>query len=56
LLIEGEINKWKEHIARKGREIDLKTKEIIRLIGKKSQLSIQNKLLIYKAAIKPIWS
>ena len=26
------------------------------LIGKKSHLSIQNKLLIYKAVIKPIWS
>ena len=24
--------------------------------GKKSHLSIQNKLLIYKAVIKPIWS
>ena len=36
--------------------IDLKTKEINWLIGKKSHLSIQNKLLIYKAVIKPIWS
>jgi len=26
------------------------------LIGKKSHLSIENKLLIYKAVIKPIWS
>jgi hypothetical protein len=34
----------------------LKTKEINWLIGKKSHLSIENKLLIYKAVIKPIWS
>jgi DNA polymerase III sliding clamp (beta) subunit (PCNA family) len=47
---------WKEHIARKRKQIDLKTKEINWLIGKKSHLSIENKLLIYKAVIKPIWS
>jgi hypothetical protein len=45
---------WKEHIARKRKQIDLKTKEINWLIGKKSRLSIENKLLIYKAVIKPI--
>jgi len=31
-------------------------KEISWLIGKKSRLSIENKLLIYQAVIKPIWS
>jgi hypothetical protein len=46
----------KEHIARKRKQIDLKTKEMNWLIGKKSHLSIENKLLIYKAVIKPIWS
>ena len=40
----------------KRKQIDLKTKEINWLIGKKSHLSIENKLLIYKAVIKPIWS
>jgi hypothetical protein len=34
----------------------LKTEEINRLTEKISHLSIQNKLLIYKAVIKPIWS
>ena len=48
---------WTEHIARKRKQIDLKTREINWLIGKKkSRLSIENKLLIYKAVIKPIWS
>jgi hypothetical protein len=46
---------WKEHIARKRKQIDLITKEINRLIGKKSHLYTENKLLIYKAVIKPIW-
>jgi hypothetical protein len=40
----------------KRKKIYLKSKEINWLIGKKSHLSIQNKLLIYKAVIKPTWS
>jgi hypothetical protein len=44
----------KEHIARKRKQMDLKTKELNWLIGKNPHLSIQNKLLIYKAVIKPI--
>ena len=36
--------------------MDLKTKEIKWLIGEKSHLSIENKLVIYKAVIKPTWS
>jgi len=41
----------------KKKKLDLKTKEINWFIGgKKSHLSTENKLLIYKAVIKPIWS
>jgi hypothetical protein len=47
---------WKEHIARKRKQIDLQTKEINWLIGKKSHPSTENKLLIYKEVIKPIWN
>jgi hypothetical protein len=47
---------WKEHAATKRKQIDLKTKDISWLIGKKSHLSIENKLLMYKAAIKHVWS
>jgi hypothetical protein len=36
--------------------MDQKTKELNWLIGKKSYLSIDNKLLIYKTVIKPIWT
>jgi hypothetical protein len=38
------------------KQIDLKTKDINWLIGKKSQLFIENKLLVYKAVIKLIWN
>jgi hypothetical protein len=47
---------WKEHIAKKRKQIACKSKEINSLIGKKCHLSTENKLFIYKAVIKPIWS
>jgi hypothetical protein len=47
---------WKDHIAKKRKQINLKIKEINWIIGKKFHLSIENKLLIYNAIIKPIWS
>jgi hypothetical protein len=40
----------------KRKQIHLKTKEITWLRGRKSHLTLENKLLIYKAAMKFIWS
>jgi hypothetical protein len=40
----------------KRKQIHLKTKEITWLIGRKSHLTLENKLLIYKAVMKFIWS
>ena len=48
--------KWKVHITKKRKQTDLKSKEINWLIGKESNLSIENKILVYKAVIKPIWT
>jgi hypothetical protein len=36
--------------------LDLKTRELIWLIGKHSPLSLTNKFLIYKTVIKPVWT
>jgi len=47
---------WKEHIVKNRKHIDLKTEEINWLIGKRSHLSIENKLLVYSLVIKPTWS
>ena len=44
---------WKEHIAKK---IDLKAKETNWLIGRNSNLSLENKFPVYKAVTKPIWT
>jgi len=40
----------------KRKQFELKVKELYRLLGRKSQLSIEDKLLIYKTNIKPIWT
>jgi hypothetical protein len=47
---------WKDHIAKKRIQINLKIKQIDWLIDIKFHLSVANKLLIYKAIIKLIWS
>jgi len=35
---------------------DLKFKQLYWLLGRKSQLSLENKVPVYKVAIKPIWT
>jgi hypothetical protein len=47
---------WKEHIAKKRKQTELKTKEMNWLTGRNSNLSLENKLLVYKAVLKPIWT
>lgn len=48
--------RWKEHIKKKRKELDLKYKKMYFLIGRKSQLSVHNKLLLYKQILKPVWT
>jgi hypothetical protein len=47
---------WKDYTVKKRKQVELKVKELSWLLGKKLQLSIANKLLIYKTIIKPIWT
>jgi hypothetical protein len=47
---------WKEHIRKKRKQIDFKIKDMYWLIGRNSKLSLQNKILLYKTTIKPIWT
>lgn len=48
--------KWKEHVKKKVEELNIKYRKIKWLIGKKSNLTIENKILVYNQTIKPIWS
>ena len=47
---------WRKHITTKGKQLDLKLRKLCWIIGRKSQLSLENKLLVYKAILKPIWT
>ena len=47
---------WKNHVTIKHKQLDLKTREIYWLIGKHSHLSLENKRLIYKTVLKPVWT
>jgi hypothetical protein len=46
---------WKDHVIKKRNQIELRTKELTWLIGRRSNLSLDNKVLLYKTIIKPIW-
>jgi hypothetical protein len=43
-------------MVKKRKQVELKVKELSWLLGRKSQLSIANKLLVYKTILKPIWT
>jgi len=47
---------WHKHISAKRKQLDLKVRKLCWIVGRKSQLSLVNKLLIYKAILKPIWT
>ena len=47
---------WNCHITKLWKHLDLKTKDLYWIIGRHSPLSLNNKLLIYKAILKPIWT
>ena len=36
--------------------MDLKLRNLYWIIGRKSQLSLENKLLFYKVILKPVWT
>uniref|UniRef100_A0A6M2DG86 Putative rna-directed dna polymerase from mobile element jockey n=1 Tax=Xenopsylla cheopis TaxID=163159 RepID=A0A6M2DG86_XENCH len=47
---------WNQHISKKISQVKLKVKELDWLIGRSSYLTIDNKLLLYKTIIIPIWT
>jgi hypothetical protein len=47
---------WRKHISSKRKQLDIKLRKLYWIIGRKSHLSLQNKLLVYKAILKPIWT
>jgi len=47
---------WQAHIKAKRQQLNLRVKKHCWLIGQTSQLSVENKLLLYKTILKPIWT
>ncbi|MGR0227435.1 hypothetical protein, partial [Klebsiella pneumoniae] len=48
--------KWKEHVKKKKEELNIKLRKMYWLLGRGSQLTIENKLLIYKQVLRPVWT
>jgi hypothetical protein len=46
----------KEHIFQKRKQLGIKLRSLYWLIGRNSKLSLTNKLLLYKAILKPVWA
>ena len=47
---------WRVHIAKKRKQLALRYRELYWLLGTTSPLSNNNKLLLYKTVIAPIWT
>lgn len=47
---------WRAHVLKKKKELNLKYNNLNWLMGRKSPLAIENKLIIYQQILKPIWS
>lgn len=47
---------WKYHVQKKVEQIRLKIRQMHWLIGRRSQLDLYHKRLIYLAIVKPIWT
>jgi hypothetical protein len=47
---------WRTHIFAKRKQLGMEFQQMYWILGRKSELSIENKLLIYKIILKPIWT
>ena len=54
LHLDRKLN-WKKHIFTKRKALGLQQRKMFPLLERKSKLSIENKLLLYKCVLKPIW-
>jgi hypothetical protein len=47
---------WKEHIKMKRDELNIKFRKMYWLLRRNSELSIYNKLILYKQVLRSVWS
>jgi hypothetical protein len=48
--------RWKEHIKLKRDELNIKFRKMYWLLGRYSELSIHNNIILYKHVIRSVWS
>jgi len=48
--------RWKAHVKKKCEDLGLKYNKIYLLKGRRSTLSIHNKLILYEQIMKPVWT
>jgi hypothetical protein len=46
--------RWKEHIKKNRDELNIKFSKMYLLLGRNSELSVHNKLILYKKIIRPV--
>lgn len=47
---------WRSHIWVKRKQLGIKQRNMHWLLGSRSQLTLRNKLLLYKIILKPVWT
>jgi len=53
--LDEQLN-WEKHICSKRKHLGLKVSKMYWLIGRNSQLSMENKIVLYKTILKSIWA
>lgn len=48
--------RWKVHVKKKRDELEIRFRKMNWLLGRHSALSVQNKILLYKQVLMPIWT
>lgn len=46
---------FKQHVTAKRKELNIKRKKMYYILNSKSPLSLENKILLYKSLLKPLW-
>jgi len=48
--------RWKAHVKKRHEQLGLQYKQMYWLMGRRSALSIHNKVMPYKQILKPVWT
>jgi hypothetical protein len=48
--------RWKAHIKKKQEELQIKFRKMYWQLGRRCELSMYNKLLLYKQVLRPVWT